>query len=421
MAATTSITGALVKYFRVQPVVVAGALLSFTGLVIGSFGREFYVLFITIPFMTGIGCSLCFASTMTIISDYFHQHFALAWGIAWSGGSVGIVTFPIVSGFLIDNYGWRGALLVISAIQANILVCAKFMKPTPNGQTSTNLVHSVGKGYSRLENQSSHETASAKDEKDVDGDSKASAFTNQSRSGSGVGAECKDDKLVKDKKWLEKLVQFLDHAGVSLIWTNRVFASCLLLQIPTSVGNSVTLPFLVARAESVGVLGLQAELLLSVVGVANIVGNLINGPLVDANVAELALIYGVVEAVVSVSAISIAILESYPFFVVYAVLFGFSSGIYIPLGAIMVRRIVGQERFAGGFGIALMLVASGNMLAASISGHLYDTTKSYSGCFYFLGAAAGLCIVLLLGLHLLWTRLVPDDRWPTIKRSALRR
>ncbi|XP_022084982.1 monocarboxylate transporter 9-like [Acanthaster planci] len=329
------IAGALIKYLGNRPVVIAGALISFTGLLIASSGREFYVLFMTIPFMTGIGCSMCYSGTMTIISDCFRKHFALAFGIAYSGGSFGIMTLPVVSGFLINHYGWRGALLIISAIQANILVCAKCMKPNPFGQTSTNLVDIGGKGYGSLEHQLSPEKAAPRDETEADGYSKASFSQNQSISTSIGDDRSKDDKLANNKNLLEKLVQFLDHAGLSLVWTNRVFASIIPLPILTSIGNSVTLLFLFARAESVGIPGLQAELLLSVVGVANIVGNLANGPLVDANVAELAFIYGVVEAVVSVSAIGIAILESYPFFVVYAVLFGFSSGIYIPLGGIM--------------------------------------------------------------------------------------
>ncbi|XP_022084889.1 monocarboxylate transporter 12-like [Acanthaster planci] len=355
---------------------------------------------------------------MTIISDCFHQHFALAWGIAWSGGSVGIVTLPIVSGFLIDHYGWRGALLVISAIQANILVCTKFMKPTPSCHTSTNLVNGERKSYGSLENQASHETGSLEEEVEIDDGSITRLFQNQSKSSFGIDTHTKDDKLAKDKTWLEKLVQFLDHAGVSLIWTNRVFASFLLLPIPTSIGNSVTLLFLVARAESVGIPGLQAELLLSLVGAANIVGNLTSGPLVGANVGELAFFHGFFAAVVSVSAIGIAILESYAFFVVYAALYGFSSGVYIPLAGVMLRRIVGQERFPGGLGIVLILVAIGGMLAASISGYLHDITGSYSGCFYLLGVGAGLCVVLLVGLHLLWTRVVPDDRWPTLSNVS---
>ena len=50
---TAPFAGALTKYLGVQPVVIAGTLLSFTGLLIASFAKEFYVLFLTIPFMTG--------------------------------------------------------------------------------------------------------------------------------------------------------------------------------------------------------------------------------------------------------------------------------------------------------------------------------------------------------------------------------
>ncbi|XP_038065113.1 monocarboxylate transporter 12-B-like [Patiria miniata] len=417
----SSVAAALGKYFGIRRVVVAGAGLSFIGFVGASFAWEFYLLVITIPFMTGIGCSMCYTSVMTIIGDCFHRHFALAFGISMSGVSVGMVSFPVLGGFLIEQYGWRGALVIIGAIQANIVVCAKFMKPF--GHTQTRLIKSEvagGAGYGSLTDPPSLDSAAGGEdyEGDDDDDRPASLSPNRFRFSRGyrnTDAKGEETKAAQERKWSRKLMQFLDRAGVSLIWTNRVFAGILLIPLPMSAGNGITLPFIAARAESVGVPRLRATSLLSIIGVANVIGSWMYGPLVDANVIEPTFILTFAAGMTVVSGFITAVNESYGGFVVCAALFGFASGVYVPLSGVLVRRIIGQERFPGGMGIVLALVAIGYIIFSSVGGYLYDATHSYSGCFYLVGASAALGVVVLLGLHLLWTRLVPDDRWPTIK------
>ncbi|XP_022103989.1 monocarboxylate transporter 13-like [Acanthaster planci] len=429
--------GALVKYFGVRPVVVTGGLLSFTGLLIASFAWEFYVLFITIPFMAGIGFGMSYTGVMVTVSEHFHKHYAMANGITMSGASVGMVLLPVFFQFLIDQYGWRRALLVTSALQANVLVCGGVMRSPQStlrkwkrnsgvsfvpessgrhqklGRTVYHLKMERSKMLSASGNQVKVDVCNNASEQDV-------RITTLSP---GIDYECLPaDNLAESKgrglalrvTCSERVKAFFDHSGISLFWTNRVFNGFMAVSVSISAIYGVTLPYIAARAKSVGVPELEASLLVSVIGISNMLSRLTHGRLLDSDVIQPAYLYVVFVLPATVAGPVIATVQSFTVLVVSTVLIGLAAGAYIPMQAVIIRRIVGKDRFPGGFAMGLVFVAVGNMASAAIAGYLADTTGSYSAGFLFMAGISGLCVMLMLGLHMLWTRLVPDTRWPVI-------
>ena len=78
-----------------------------------------------------IGISL---STVLLISTiatqlYFDKRKSLANGVATSGISAGIFIWPVVCRLLIDTYGWRGAMVILAALQLQIAVYAALIRP----------------------------------------------------------------------------------------------------------------------------------------------------------------------------------------------------------------------------------------------------------------------------------------------------
>ena len=53
------------------------------------------------------------------------------------------------------------------------------------------------------------------------------------------------------------------------------------------------------------------------------------------------------------------------------------------------------------------------------AGYIFDVTGSYSGGFKFAGVMSGVTIALVLGSHLLWTKLIKDDRWPRFEPTVI--
>lgn len=79
---------------------------------------------------TGLGFALCYTPAIALVGCYFQQRKALAYGIAMSGSGIGTFVLAPVLQLLIELYSWRGALLILSAVVANLCVCGALMRPT---------------------------------------------------------------------------------------------------------------------------------------------------------------------------------------------------------------------------------------------------------------------------------------------------
>ncbi|XP_038054463.1 monocarboxylate transporter 12-like isoform X2 [Patiria miniata] len=425
---SSPVGGALVNYFGVRRTVVAGSVLSFAGLLSASFAQQIFVLFITIPFMAGIGFGLTYTGVMVVISECFHKHHAMATGVSMSGASAGMVVLPIFFRFLIDQYGWQRALLVTSALHANVLVCAVVMRPPKhshlkraNRNSSIRSVTVSQRTRYRLERQAStngdqFEDAACSDALNrniskvsfrAGNDDEGTVFIEQSPS-----QNCESE--MKPTCW-ERVQEFLHHSGLSLFWTNRVFSSFMVSVVACASIYGITLPYIAARAKSVGIPEFEASLLVSVNGIGNLLSRPTHGRLLDANLMQPAYVYAAFVALSTIAAPIIASVESYAWLVVSTVLIGMSAGAYIPMQAAIIRRIVGKERYPGGFGVGLVCVSMGNMASAVIAGFMFDATGSYSPGFIFMAAMSGLGFIVVIGIHILWDRLVPDPRWPTVR------
>ncbi|XP_022082870.1 monocarboxylate transporter 14-like [Acanthaster planci] len=415
---TSPLAGALAKCYGVRPVVAAGACLSSAGLLLASFARDISVLFITIPFMAGIGFGMSHMGVLFIISELFHKHYATANGIATTGTSVGTIVMPILNSFLIERYGWRGALVVLSAVEANLLVCAGLLR-APAGERAQakslsgeqcdrgnygSVTHRETEGVFRYKQLL--ESADGSEDDAIGRTSKFSVGSSQDHS--------KQERSTTMANFSEKLTRFLVLSGLSLLWTNRVYVTFQLATVTNTPIMGVTLAYIAARAESVGVPTLQATSLISAIGIANIASRLTHGRLVDTGQVQPAYMYGAAIALSAVAGPIIASVESYPWFMVCAVLVGLSAGVFVPMQITITRQIVGQERFPGGSGVSLVFAGIGDFLSALMAGYLHDVTNSYSGGFLMMGIVSGMSTALTFFLHLTWTRLIPDDRWPRI-------
>ncbi|XP_022096080.1 monocarboxylate transporter 14-like isoform X2 [Acanthaster planci] len=413
---TSPLAGALAQCYGVRPVVAAGACLSSAGLLLASFARDISVLFTTIPFMAGIGFGMSHMGVLFIISELFHEHYATANGITLTGTSVGTIVMPILNSFLIEQYGWRGALVVLSAVEANLLVCAGLLR-APAGErahsksqsgeqcdrgNNGSLTHRETEGVFRYKQLL--ESADESEDDAIGQTNKFSVSSSQDHS--------------KQERSTTMVTRFLFLSGLSLLWTNRVYVSFLLAAVTNTSIMGVTLAYIVARAESVGVPTLQATSLISAIGIANIASRMTHGWLVDTGQVHPAYVYGAAVALSAVAGPIIASVESYPWFMVCAVLVGLSAGAFIPMQITITRQIVGQERFPGGSGVSLVFAGIGDFSSALMAGHLHDVTNSYSGGFIMMGIVSGMSTALTFFLHLTWTRLIPDDRWPRISPAA---
>ncbi|XP_071126387.1 monocarboxylate transporter 12-like isoform X2 [Mytilus edulis] len=123
------ITGALTNHFGCRLVCIIGALLSATGFVLSCFANSVYHLYCSLGIITGLGFGGIFLSTLVCVGHHFEKRRSFAMGISLSGSGVGIFVLAPVVRILIEEFGWRGTLLIEAGFILNIIVCGAFFRP----------------------------------------------------------------------------------------------------------------------------------------------------------------------------------------------------------------------------------------------------------------------------------------------------
>ncbi|XP_072025559.1 monocarboxylate transporter 6-like [Amphiura filiformis] len=263
LLSTGPISGALSHHFGVRPVVMLGGSLSALGIFFSSFAKTIHLLFFTVP-LTGFGCGLAYASSITIITKCFHKHFALASGIASTGISVGVMTLPIIIQALVKYYTWRNATMIVAGIIAQVMVCGALMKPP-----------------SELDKLVETTEFNVPEKSTQDYDQEPCAYARISTEDGGemeTAVVIKNDVLAKESR-KNNFGVILDSLGLSLIWTNRVYACTLPMFFLNGAVYTTFLVYIKERAEKVGISDYNAALLISIIGISGLVARAGHGRL----------------------------------------------------------------------------------------------------------------------------------------------
>ena len=106
-------------------------------------------------------------------------------------------------------------------------------------------------------------------------------------------------------------------------------------------------------AEDMGAQPIQAVLLISYsVAIGSTVGRLVFGRLADCQQLSQFYLWQTGRLRISVSSTLVAIVTTYHWLVLYAVTFGLCKGCYITLNPVLIRKLVGTDKFANGLGIS---------------------------------------------------------------------
>lgn len=82
--------------------------------------------------LVGTGAGLSFPPTVYIVTSYFVRLRGLANGICISGSAFGSIILPPILRYLLEEYGYRGAILIMGGITLNTWVAALFYEPVEN-------------------------------------------------------------------------------------------------------------------------------------------------------------------------------------------------------------------------------------------------------------------------------------------------
>ncbi|KAL8177069.1 UNVERIFIED_CONTAM: hypothetical protein K2H54_041568 [Gekko kuhli] len=316
---------ALSTCYGARPVVMVGGFLSGLGLLLASFSVHLTHLYLSI----GFGWALVFTPSTATVSRYFEKRRTLAMGLAVSGAGISSLAFSPLFQYLVDSYGWRGALMLVSAVSLNLVASGALLKP---------LV--------------------------MEGD--------PGPKGQGAGTT-----------WP---ATFATLFSLELL-SHKPFVRYVLAFVLVDAGYFVPYAHLVAHAREVGCDEYQAALLMSVAAVADMCGRIFAGWLADSGLCGRLLHNLTLWTVLTGASIALLPLgHSYASLVALGLCYGFFAGALVPLQFTSLVEIVGSGRTLGAIGLMHMLESVGALLGTPLSGWLRDLTGNYSVSFITAGA-----------------------------------
>ena len=181
---------------------------------------------------------MAFIAAITNISNYFSaDKKTTAIGLACTGGAVGVMICPPIAEQLIARFGWRGAMTLVGAANANLVICGILMRQRQTSPT-----------YRQIE---TSDTAVESEQ------------TNENHS-----------SLIS--KWAQSFAE-----PFKVLVNKPVFTAIMTARLFTTIAYSGWAIFLVPHAIEKGLSSNNAAFLSSIGGIATIFGRLIPGPIVD--------------------------------------------------------------------------------------------------------------------------------------------
>lgn len=268
------------------------------------------------------------------IAAYFTDDFAFANGIGLGGASIGMMALPPLSELFVEMYGWRGALVLIAAIDAHAIFAGLLMRIPDTEEETHNETKRQGVVYTKL-----IDTQTPTKEQTI---KKKLSFKD-------VLIESFDIKMFGE----EPLVMFYD---VIILIFAIVYATWTV--------------FLVPHAVTRGISPQKAALLSTIAGATNFFGRIAYAPLVD--VVDSRDAFAAVSAVLAIVFIIDSWLDTYEAMAVSAAITGCIIGAGNSLWTVMIKAFVdecGSGSFVSTLGWACMFSGVGSMISSPIAGN----------------------------------------------------
>ncbi|XP_048745466.2 monocarboxylate transporter 9-like [Ostrea edulis] len=123
------LASALTNRYGCRSVTIVGAIIAAVGFILSLFAPNIYYLFFSFGILSGLGFGLMYLPAIVSVSHYFESKRSFATGIAVCGSGIGTFIFAPVSKLLVDEYTWKGAVLIEAGIILNCILFGALFRP----------------------------------------------------------------------------------------------------------------------------------------------------------------------------------------------------------------------------------------------------------------------------------------------------
>ncbi len=349
-------------------VVFSGGILISLGFIFSMFANSIEYLYFSYGLCVGIGSAFSWSPSIAAMGQYFSNRRALANGIAVGGAGIGSLFLPPLMRYVLDNYGYKGALLILAGLMLHVSFSAFLLRPTQfyankNTQKSliyrpvTNVKHMCKSEEARIEK--ANEGIGEK--KSCHGNYLCSFFCPGFGSSNATASSLFRWELLKSPLF----VLF----GVSAFLFFSGFPSLFII-IP-------------AHAQQVGYSKRDAAFLVSIMGIADLIGRVGTGWFADYKIIRTSRIIVVSQLITCLATILSPLVDNYIFLCVTCWINGMFTGSFMAVIPGLLAEALGVAQLASSMGLIGLFMGCGVFVAPPSVGSLRDTTGSWNASFYF--------------------------------------
>ncbi|CAD5122320.1 DgyrCDS10761 [Dimorphilus gyrociliatus] len=360
-----------------------------------------------------------------MVGLYFNKRRALATGIAMCGSGIGGFIFSPLSEFLIELYGWKGTSLIMSGILLNGVIFGgmlrplkiqvetyendeknseieTFIKPSNGNQKDKGIFNSV-QCLKKPKMKESENTYKSMDDiqsikpsfKSFSGSIEKLVSREQKEK---LNDELDNEKDTPEKEGSNRFKFFIrNHIDFSLLLDPafELYGLCCFLCM---IGFFIPFTCSVDDAITKGITKSDASLLISVIGISNVVSRITSGWLSDQIWVDCLTINVIALIIGGVATMLIPISHSFWSLSICSALFGMGIAVFVSSRSVIMVELLGLDKLTSAFGFVTMFQGISSFFGAPIAGSLFDSNGNYTASFILAGAtlvSAGIfCIPL---------------------------
>ncbi|KAJ2953818.1 hypothetical protein O0L34_g1446 [Tuta absoluta] len=430
------ISSSFVNRWGCRAVTIAGALLSSVCVTASAFADSVLMLIFTIGIGAGFGFGLIYLPAIVSVTVWFERYRSLATGIAVCGSGLGTFLFAPITKILINEYGWRGAMAIYGAFILNCVPLGLMFREVPEPPRTPASEPMIPKSKSPLKRSQSTEQVIRANGKANESDvarmtlsltalnKPSEKLHRHSRHGSGimqrpdvlyqgsmtslskhrapspekVVAHMSTKSIDSEERcsWLpcaaESKAALSEMLDLTLL-LDPIYILFVVSNFLTSIGFYIPYVYTVPLGNSLNIE--DPEFIVSIIGVANVIGRIILGFIADKPWVNRLLAYNVCLTIAGVSIALTALCWEFWGLAMCATVFGFTIGAYVGLTSVVLVDLLGLERLTNAFGLLLLFQGIASLIGPPFAGWLHDATYSFASGFYVAGATVSLSGVIL--------------------------
>ncbi|CAC5360893.1 Phenylalanine ammonia-lyase 3,Phenylalanine ammonia-lyase class 1,Phenylalanine ammonia-lyase 2,Phenylalanine ammonia-lyase G2B,Phenylalanine ammonia-lyase,Phenylalanine ammonia-lyase G4,Phenylalanine/tyrosine ammonia-lyase,Phenylalanine ammonia-lyase class 2,Phenylalanine ammonia-lyase 4,Phenylalanine ammonia-lyase 1,Phenylalanine aminomutase (L-beta-phenylalanine forming),Phenylalanine ammonia-lyase class 3,Phenylalanine ammonia-lyase G1 [Mytilus coruscus] len=380
------ISSVLSTRFSCRSMTIVGGVFTSIGWLTTGFMPKIEYMFITYGLVAGIGKSLANSPTVIILGRWFDKRRSLVNGLSTAGSGVGTFIFAPLLELLFRKYGFQGSMLVMSGVMLNMCVCGSLFRSVPkSAKHKVSSLNGISNKVFTIDE--STDFAMAVEErmqnKTVNGIS--NTIITEILINDSNDKKCQQSIFYRNNK--KKSVK--DYLDYTLLTNNRFLCFCISFMLAT-LGHSPAFIMLPALAMQFNISSKDATFILSISGIADIIGRIMLGVLCDIKFFKKNRQNLYVFAIFTsgVASICCVFASEYWHFVLYSCILGlFAGGSYNVLPPVILVDLLGVENLASSCGIALLFQGLGFLVGPPMAVFLTDKFGDYQSGFYFAGVS----------------------------------